>query len=102
MPFVVSAKGAGQTTAAADDEENIMHVHYQFLAAVENDRLRTASHRPGLEEARRDHAARLAREQGFAAGRPRRRPTGGLNGGRPPLRKRLTQAFWRRAAGAAA
>ena len=88
--------------AAADKEEKIMHIQYQFLAAMENDQLRTASHRQGLEEARRDHDARLAREQGFAAGRPRRSRTWGLKGGRLPLAKRLTRAFGRRAAGAAA
>jgi hypothetical protein len=80
---------ASRTTAADDEEENIMHVQYQFLAAVENDRLRIASGRQGLEEARRDHAARLAREQGFGTGRPRRTGRG------------LTRAFGRRAAGAA-
>ena len=91
-----------------------MHVQYQFLAAMEYDQLRTAARRQGIEEARRDHAARLTREQGFGTGRPRRtgRPprgrTGGLKGGRPPLGKRsLTRAFGRRAfrrwtAGAAA
>jgi hypothetical protein len=90
---------AGQTTAAADDEENIMHVQYQFLAAMEYDQLRTASRRQGIE-ARRDHAARLTREQGFGTGRPRRSQTGGLKGGRPPFGKRsLTRAFGRRAFG---
>jgi hypothetical protein len=93
---------ASRATAAADDEESIMHIHYQFLAAMENDRLRTVPHRQGLEDARRDHAARLAREQGFGTGRPRRSQTGGLKGGRPPFGKRLTRAFGRRAAGAAA
>jgi hypothetical protein len=75
---------ASQTTAAADDEENIMHVQYQFAAAMEYDRLRPASRRQGIasrrqgiEEARRDHAARLTREQGFGTGRPRRGRTGG-------------------------
>jgi hypothetical protein len=93
---------ASRTTAAADDEqENIMHIQYQFLAATENDRLRTASRRQGLEEARRDHAARLAREQAFGTSRPRRGETGALKGGRPPLGKRLIRAFGRRAAGAA-
>jgi hypothetical protein len=53
-----------------------MHVQYQFLAAMEYDRLSTASRRQGLEEARRDHAARLTGEQGFGAGRPRRGQTG--------------------------
>ena len=67
-----------------------MHVQYQFLAAMENDRLRTAAHRQGLQEARRDHAARLAREQGFGAGRPSR------------TRRARTRLFGRRAAGAAA
>jgi hypothetical protein len=86
------------TTAAADDEENIMHVHYEFLAAMENDQLRTASRRQRLEEARRDHAARLAREQGTGSGRSRRSQTGGLKEGRPPLGKRLTRAFGRRPA----
>ena len=76
-----------------------MHVQYQFLAAMEYDRLRTASRRQGIEEARRDHAARLTREQGFGTGRPRRGQTGGLKGGRPPLGKRLTRAFGRRASG---
>jgi hypothetical protein len=81
---------AGQSTAAADDEENIMHVQYQFLAAMEYDQLRTASRRQGIEEARRDRAARLTGEQGFGIGRPRRTgrlhrgQTGGLKGGRPP------------------
>jgi hypothetical protein len=92
---------ASQTTAAADDEENIMHVQYQFVAAMEYDRLRTASRRQGIEEARRDHAARLTREQGFGTDRPRRSRTGGLKGDRPPLGKRLTRAFGRRTAGAA-
>ena len=69
-----------------------MHVQYQFLAAMEYDRLRPASRRQGIEEARRDHAARLTWEQGFGTGRPRRG---------------LTRAFgWRasgrRTAGAAA
>jgi hypothetical protein len=91
---------AGQTTAAADDEENIMHVQYQFLAAMEYDQLRTASRRQGIE-ARRDHAARLTREQGFGTGRARQT-------GRPRRTGRgLTRAFGRRAfrrwtAGAAA
>jgi hypothetical protein len=79
-----------------------MHVQYQFLAAMENDRPRTASGRQSVEQARRDHAARLAGEQGFGTGRPRRGQTGGLNGGRPPLGRRLTRAFGRRAAAAAA
>ena len=85
-----------------------MHVQYQFLAAMEHDRLRATSRRQGIEEARRDHAARLTREQGFGTGRPRRGQTGGLKGGRPPFGKRsLTRAFGRRtfgrrAAGAAA
>jgi len=67
-----------------------MHVQYQFLAAMEYDQLRTASRRQGIEEARRDHAARLAGEQGFGTGRPRRtgRPhrglTRGLKGVVPP------------------
>jgi len=67
-----------------------MHIQYQFLAAMENDRLRTAPHRQGLQEARRDHAARLAREQGFGIGRPSR------------TRRARTRLFGRRAAGAAA
>ena len=79
-----------------------MHVQYQFLAAMENDRLRTAPRRQRLEEARRDHAARLASEQGIGTGRPRHSHIGGLEGGRPPLGKRLTRVFGRRAAGAAA
>jgi hypothetical protein len=90
------------TTAAADDEENIMHVQYQFLAAMENDRLRTASRRQRLEQARRDHAARLARQQGTGTGRSRRSQTGVLTGTRAPLGKRMTRAFGRRAAGVAA
>ena len=77
-----------------------MHVQYHFLAAMENDWLRTASRPQRLEEARRHHAARLAREQGI--GRPRRSQTGGLKGGRLPLGKRLTRAFGRRAAEVAA
>ena len=76
--------------AAADDEENIMHIQYQILAAMEYDQLRTASRRQGIEEARRDHAARLAREQGFGIGRPSR------------TRRARTRLFGRRAAGAAA
>ena len=67
-----------------------MHVQYQFLAAMENDRLRTAPHRQGLQEARRDHAARLATEQGFGALRPSR------------TRRARTRLFWRWAAEAAA
>ena len=67
-----------------------MHIQYQFLAAMENDRLRTAPHRQGLQEARRDHAARLAREQGFGIGRPSRTGRG------------RTRLFGRRTAGAAA
>ena len=57
-----------------------MHVQYQFLAAMEYDQLRTAARR---QEARRDHAARLTREQGFGTGRPRRtvRPHRGRTGG---------------------
>ena len=78
-----------------------MHVQYQFVAAMEYDRLRTASRRQGIEEARRDHAARLAREQGFGTDRLRRGRIGGLTGRRPPLEKRLTRAFGRRTAGAA-
>ena len=79
-----------------------MHVQYQFLAAMENDRLRTASRRQRLERARRDHAARLARQQGTGTGRSRRSQTGGLTGTRSPLGKRLTRAFGRQAAGVAA
>ena len=67
-----------------------MHVQYQFLAAMEYDQLRTAARRQGIEEARRDHAARLTREQGFGTGRPRRTARG------------LTRAFGRWTAGAAA
>jgi len=67
-----------------------MHIQYQFLAAMENDRLRTAPRRHDVEEARRDHAARFAREQGFGAGRPSRTGRG------------RTRLFGRRTAGAAA
>ena len=80
-----------------------MHIQYQFLAAMENDRLRTVPHRQGLQEARRDHAARLAGEQGFGAGRPGRGQAGRLKEGRPPVGKRSrTRLFGRRAAGATA
>ena len=79
-----------------------MHIQYQFLAAMENDRLRTAPRRHDVEEARREHAARFAGEQGFGTGRPSRSRTGGLKGGRPPFGKRRTRLFGRRAAGAAA
>ena len=76
-----------------------MHIQYQILAATEYDQLRTASRRQGIEEARRDHAARLTREQGFGTGRPRRGQTRGLKGSRPPWGKwSLTRAFGRRAA----
>jgi hypothetical protein len=81
---------AGRTTAADDDEENIMHVQYLLLAAMEDDRRRATSRRQRIEEARRAHAARLTREQGFGTGRLRR--TG----------RALTRAFGRRTAGAAA
>jgi hypothetical protein len=81
---------ASRATAAADDEESIMHIQYQFLAAMENDRLRTAPHRQGLQEARRDHAARLPTEQGFGALRLSR------------TRRAWTRLFGRRAAAAAA
>ena len=79
-----------------------MHMQYRFLAAMENDRLRTAPRRHDVEEARRDHAARLARGRDLGAGRPSRCQAGGLKGGRPPLGKRRTRVFGRRAAGAAA
>ena len=72
-----------------------MHIQYQFLAAMENDRLRTAPRRHDVEEARRDHAARLARERDLGAGRPSRCQAGGLKGGRPPLGKRRTRVFGR-------
>ena len=67
-----------------------MHVQYQFLAAVEYDQLRTVLRRQGIGEARRDHAARLATEQGFGALRPSR------------TRRARTRLFWRWAAEAAA
>ena len=66
-----------------------MHVQYQFLAAMEYDQLRTAPRRHGIEEARRDHAARLTREQVFGTGRGMTRAFG-------------RGAFGRRAFGAAA
>ena len=73
-----------------------MHIQYQILAAMEYDQLRTASRRQGIEEARRDHAARLTGEQSFGTGRSRRT-------GRPRRSGRgLTRAFGRWTAGAAA
>jgi hypothetical protein len=68
-----------------------MYIPYQFLIAIENDRLRTAERHQLRVAACRDRAARLAREDDRAV-----KPYRGLGG-------RVTRAFGRRpAAGAIA
>ena len=62
-----------------------MYIPYQFLMAIENDRLRTAARDQQRAAACRDRAARLARETEFAARQPRH-----------GLGRRVARAFGRR------
>jgi hypothetical protein len=70
-----------------------MYIPYQFLIAIENDRLRTAERHRLLAAARRKAAARRARDERFA-------PCGrnGRNGLASLARRRVARAFFPHAA----
>ena len=85
-----------QKAAATNDRESVVYIPYQFLIAIENDRLRAAARHHLRAAACREAAARRPR-----AGRLAPRGRGGL-GGRNSLaglaRRRVARAFSPRAA----
>jgi hypothetical protein len=75
---------------ATNGEENVMYIPYQFLIAIENDRLRTLERHQFRQAVCRERAARLAREADAEARRSRH-----------GLGRRVGRAFGRRASAGA-